>query len=242
MTPGPVARSLPTANVLHELRIKRVQLNNALLLAHGLSFTATLDASSDPLFTSKATARVDRRQLRTEETIRCFFFPGVYSAAASRALLPPHASRSTDIEDCTALRLRGHPSFLLASQVSNNPSTTYPIRCFATHHATSSPLIVSQTIDDQGLQLFACRQRSPNEGRIYRRKSADRGPALPCGSLTQACNCDRYEEELSSDFQCHSIHERCPPDDQGAAQAGRLILKLHRMEGVRRWYYQGTLS
>jgi LmbE family N-acetylglucosaminyl deacetylase len=30
-------------NVLHELRIKRVQLNNALLLAHGITLTATLD-------------------------------------------------------------------------------------------------------------------------------------------------------------------------------------------------------
>ena len=48
-------------NLLHELRIKRVQLNDALLIAHGITLTASLDdgASGQSLLTTQTSLRVN---------------------------------------------------------------------------------------------------------------------------------------------------------------------------------------
>ncbi len=141
-------------NLVHELRVKRVQLNDALVLADGLRMTATLDASSKPLLStlSKVTINVRLKNgggrtplLLSEDT-----------AATS----PPNANAQPLAQGATMLTRtlffpKGLPVTRPYFSRPNPEQAYYDVSQANLRLAPSTPpaLVVTQLLNDDGARL-----------------------------------------------------------------------------------------
>ncbi len=141
-------------NLVHELRVKRVQLNDALVLADGLSMTATLDAASQPLLSTLSSATVKVR---------------LDNAGGRTPLLLAENTAATSLPDANAKPLP-HGSMVLTRTLASpkglpvtrpyfsrpNPEQTfYDVSQPDLRLAPSTPpaLVITQMVDDDGARL-----------------------------------------------------------------------------------------
>ena len=153
-------------NLLHELRIKRVQLNSALILAHGLTMTATLTdpPSPQPLLTTQTHIAISTKITNAGTEPLAFSAIGLPSILDAKSLYRwPHnkanipilpASTRTDKlgSDITyALLPATRPYF-------SRPDLAQPFYDVANPAlrnapATPAPLTASAFLEDQGVEL-----------------------------------------------------------------------------------------
>ena len=147
-------------NLLHELRIKRVQLNNALLLAHGITLTATLvntNATQGLLSTQKkieVTTHYTSAAKSVEPVSTELQFLG--KPAKTGSSLSKAASRATVIED--TLRAVVNTELPPTRPYFSRPNTEQPYYDIAdpalrNAPATPAPLTASMTLNDSGVPL-----------------------------------------------------------------------------------------
>ena len=140
-------------NVMHELRIKRVQLNNALVLADGLTLTATLDNSSKPLLSTISSATVKVRLENGGERTP-LLLPETPATSLPDANAKPLAHGSTVLT-----RTLAFPKALPVTRPyfsrPNPEQAFYDVSEADLRLAPSTPpaLVMTQMLDDDGARL-----------------------------------------------------------------------------------------
>ncbi len=152
-------------NLLHELRIKRVQLNNALILAHGLTMTTALTdpSSPQPLLTTQTHIAVSTEITNAGAEPVAFDAIGLPSILDAKSLyrwphtranipIPPAATRT----DKLASDL--NPGLTATGPYFSRPDLAQPfydlaIPALRNAPATPAPLTASAFLDDQGVEL-----------------------------------------------------------------------------------------
>ncbi|HEY4382698.1 MAG TPA: PIG-L family deacetylase [Acidobacteriaceae bacterium] len=146
-------------NLLHELRIKRVQLNNALLLAHGIALTATLENTGPTqgllstqkkieVKTSYSSAAASVKPVSTE--LRFLGKPAKTGSSLATA------KSSTHLEDI--LRAVVNAELPPTRPYFSRPNTEQPYYDIAdptlrNAPVTPAPLTVSMALNDSGVPL-----------------------------------------------------------------------------------------
>ncbi|WP_263384401.1 PIG-L family deacetylase [Granulicella arctica] len=137
-------------NLLHELRIKRVQVNDALLLAHGVSMTATLEQASSPLLTTSTSARIAMKlSNRGDQGLV------VLSENSPATHEPPLSSHPELLLQREIKALSGFPATRPYFSRPNIEQPFYDLSDWKLRNApaTPPPLIVSQYFEDEGTRL-----------------------------------------------------------------------------------------
>ena len=146
-------------NLLHELRIKRVQLNNALVLAHNLTFDGSFESSAVLQTTShSASAHATLRNGGTQSLRILRLNPGFEQAEESAqvsgkaAELAAGASRMVEsTAHFDAPRTPTRPYF--SRPDPEQPFYNVAVPALRNAPATPPPFVSSATLDDQGVQL-----------------------------------------------------------------------------------------
>ena len=141
-------------NLMHELRIKRVQLNNALVLADSLTMTATLDTASQPLLSTLSSVTV---KVRLE------------NGGGRTPLLLPENTLATSMPGANATQLAHGPTLMTRTlsfpqglpvtrpyfSRPNAEQAFYDISQADLRLAPSTPpaLVITQLVDDEGARL-----------------------------------------------------------------------------------------
>jgi len=157
-------------NLLHELRIKRVQLNNALILADGITLNATLVPAGDLISLLTTVQRIDVKttihngpepvELRTLD-LRFLGVPtksksSPASSTTTKLQVPAKLAPNASAEDILrALVDKELPPTRPYFSRPNTEQAFYDISNPALRNApsTSAPLTASITLDDHGLPL-----------------------------------------------------------------------------------------
>ena len=145
-------------NLLHELRIKRVQLNNALILAHGITIEAHLDsrsptllAGSGPFYADVSITGVPKEPNGTLKTIAS----GVSADAATRNLLFNRDESGANLTNTFAVSLQNAKA---TRPYFSRPDIEQPYydvsqRELRNAPGTPSPLTAWATLNDEGVEL-----------------------------------------------------------------------------------------
>ena len=156
--------SLPTTpesfDLLHELRIKRVQLNQALALAHHLSLTAVVTSTTQPQLLSTISSLAATLTLTNEgaDSIRIastqltvnMLGEGVGQGNADS--LEPRSTRTLDLRlPYLAGLFPTRPYF--SRQIPDQPFYDIAIPALRNAPATPAPIVAHATLDDQGVLI-----------------------------------------------------------------------------------------
>ena len=145
------------ADVLHELRVKRVQLNDALVLAHGFGLTVapvkgplltTLTSFTAVLTVSSASAN-SVRLVATQLTVN---LAGEGIGGGNAGILQPRSSRSVTLR---LPYLAGLPATKPYFSRPDAQQPYYDVSDAALRDAaeTPAPIVAHATLDDQGVRL-----------------------------------------------------------------------------------------
>ncbi len=141
-------------NLVHELRIKRVQLNDALVLADGLSLTATLGAGSEPLLStlSSATVKIRLENGGTRTPLLLAENTAATSLPDANAKPVPHGST---VLTRTLAFPKGLPVTRPYFSRPNPEQAFYDVSQADLRLAPSTPpaLVMTQLVDDVGARL-----------------------------------------------------------------------------------------
>lgn len=141
-------------NLLHELRIKRVQLNDALVLADGLRVTATLAAQSEPLLSTLSAATVKVRFENAGGRTPLLLRQGTAASA-----LPEGDAKKLSAGSTVMTRTLPFPKGLPVTRPyfsrQNPEQAYYDVSEPDLRNAPSTPpaLVVTQVLDDDGARL-----------------------------------------------------------------------------------------
>ena len=141
-------------NLVHELRIKRVQLNDALVLADGLRIAATLDASSAPLLSTLSSATVKVRLENAGGRT-----PLLLAENTPATSLPDANAKSLPRGSTVLMRTLAFPNGLPVTRPyfsrPNPEQAFYDVSQADLRLAPSTPpaLVMSQLVDDDGARL-----------------------------------------------------------------------------------------
>ena len=141
-------------NLVHELRIKRVQLNDALVLTDGLSVTATLDAASKPLLSTLSSATVKVRLENGGGRTPLLLAENTAATSLPDANAKPLAHGSTVLMRTLAFP-RGLPVTRPYFSKPNAEQAFYDVSQADLRLAPSTPpaLVITQLVDDDGARL-----------------------------------------------------------------------------------------
>ena len=141
-------------NLLHELRIKRVQLNDALVLAEGLRMTATLDAASEPLLSTLSSATVKVRLDNAGGRTPLLLTENTAATSLPGANAKPLAHGSTVFTRTLAFP-RGLPVTRPYFSRPNAEQAFYDVSQPDLRLAPSTPpaLVITQILEDEGVRL-----------------------------------------------------------------------------------------
>ncbi len=141
-------------NLLHELRVKRVQLNDALVLADGLSMTATLDPASEPLLSTLSSATVKVRLVNGGGRTPLLLAENTSATSLPDADAKPLAHGSTILARALAFP-KGLPVTRPYFSRANPEQAFYDVAQADLRLAPSTPpaLVMTQLVDDDGARL-----------------------------------------------------------------------------------------
>jgi LmbE family N-acetylglucosaminyl deacetylase len=142
-----------TYNLLHELHIKRVQLNNALILAEGITVQAVLDqpeSGQHVLTTQKEVFWKVKISNNSDEPVSLPH--GKTLSGTPQTALAPHSTQvSMDQVELTALLPATRPYF--SRSTIEQPFYDISDPALRNAPATPAPLVDSETFDEQGILL-----------------------------------------------------------------------------------------
>ena len=160
---NPNVNDLPpteTYNLLHELHIKRVQLNNALVLALGVTLTASVDEATpgQSVLTTQTSLRVEAdvaapagSSLHLDQI--ALNAPG--NLTASARLSSPSAPTATQIELAVPHGLPATRPYFSRPDIEQ-PFYDVSNPALRNAPATPDPLTVSATLSDNGVPVVVC--------------------------------------------------------------------------------------
>ncbi len=141
-------------NLVHELRVKRVQLNDALVLADGLRMTATLDASSKPLLSTLQKATINVRLENRGGLTPLLLAENSAVPSLPDANAKPLAGGVTMLSRTLAFP-KGLPVTRPYFSRPNSEQAFYDVSQADLRLAPSTPpaLVITQLLDDDGARL-----------------------------------------------------------------------------------------
>ncbi len=154
---------LPAAeqfNVLHELRIKRVQCNNALVLAHGITLEATLasSANGEPLLTTQHRIAVDLKVAAADEQPIRIRTLALNTPEGSKDGVPDKSGAVTHTPSFARIEMTFAHDLPATRPYFSRPGIEQPYYdisdpALRDAPATPPPLTAMATFDDQGVEL-----------------------------------------------------------------------------------------
>ncbi len=155
-----IAQTTTNPELLHELRIKRVQLNDALLLAHGLTLHAQLtDPGVAPLLTSisslSATLTISDKSANSSQISSAQLTVNLQDEGIGT---PPAGPLEPETSKDLYLRLPYLAGLAATKPYFSRPTLDQPFYDIAVPQlrnapATPAPIVAHAFIDDQGVQL-----------------------------------------------------------------------------------------